>query len=57
MAQHWSIEQLEEQLVKYESALREAGMTANTVQTYVDRPRRFLKWLIGEYVPNHPTGR
>jgi hypothetical protein len=51
MAGQWTLEELHEQLARYEDALRTAGMTSSTIQTYVDRPRRFLKWLGGDYQP------
>lgn len=47
----WSAEELRDQLDRYEEALRAAGKTLNTINTYVQHPERFIKWLEGKYRP------
>ncbi|WP_158220408.1 hypothetical protein [Kineosporia sp. A_224] len=49
----WTLDELHEELKRYEAELRATTMTDSTVQTYVDRPKRFLSWLAGEYKPGH----
>ena len=51
----WTIADLEAELKEYEQALRAAGKSENTVQTYVDRPARFLRWRAGAYNPAPDT--
>lgn len=48
-ATSWTIEELEAELQRFECEARAAGLTEKTVQTYTDRPRRFLRWLAGDY--------
>lgn len=50
----WTIENLYQQLERFEEELRRAGLRDHTVETYVDRTRRFLRWLTGEYSPSGP---
>jgi hypothetical protein len=50
----WTIDELHDELRRYASELRAAGRSESTVAIYVDRPARFLRWLVGEY---HPRGR
>jgi hypothetical protein len=47
--QRYSVSELHGQLLRFERELREAGLAANSVKTYVDRSRRFLKWLEDDY--------
>jgi hypothetical protein len=47
----WTYEELHRELARFEAELREAGLADNSVKTYVDRSERFLRWLVGEYVP------
>lgn len=54
MADSWDVEGLRAELDRYRSALVAAGKVPNTVQTYVDRADRFIRWLAGEYDPTHP---
>ena len=49
--QHYSVSDLRGELLRFEHELREAGFAGNSVQTYVDRTRRFLRWLEGDYQP------
>lgn len=51
MADRWTVEELRAELDRYRSALVAAGKVPNTVQTYVDRADRFIRWLVGEYDP------
>jgi hypothetical protein len=45
----WSIEELQQELVRFEQAARAAGLEENSVHTYVDRPARFVRWLAGDF--------
>ncbi|SFB22711.1 hypothetical protein SAMN05192575_105179 [Nocardioides alpinus] len=38
-------------LADYERDLIAAGKAPDTVHTYVDRAERFIKYLVGSYVP------
>ncbi|MBA2707088.1 MAG: hypothetical protein H0U59_04705 [Gemmatimonadaceae bacterium] len=38
-------------MTKYETELRKAGKTRNTIATYVQHPERFINWLVGSYKP------
>jgi len=51
MADQWDVEALRRELDRYRAALVAAGKVPNTVQTYVDRADRFVRWLTGEYDP------
>ena len=51
MADQWDVEGLRRELGRYRAALVAAGKVPNTVQTYVDRADRFIRWLAGEYDP------
>ena len=51
MATSWDIETLRAELDRYKAALVRSGKVPNTVQTYVDRADRFIRWLAGEYDP------
>ena len=51
MKDTWTIGESRAELERFEAELRDAGMSRNTVHTYVDRADRFLRWLVGEYRP------
>ena len=51
MAKSWTIEELHEELARFERELIEAGLKPNSVHTYVDRSARFLRWLVGDFRP------
>ena len=51
MANSWTIEELRSELDRYRAELIAAGKVPNTVETYVDRADRFVRWLTGEYDP------
>ena len=44
--------ELKARLDDFERDLRLAGLSENTVHTYVDRSERFLRYLVGEYRPS-----
>jgi predicted DNA-binding transcriptional regulator AlpA len=50
-AERWTLDDLHQALDRYEQLLVSGGKSSTTVQTYVDRPRRFLRWLAGDYDP------
>lgn len=47
----WTMPELRRALVDFESDLRAAGLSDNTVTTYIDRAERFLRYLTGDYRP------
>jgi hypothetical protein len=47
----WTMPELRHALVDFESDLRAAGLSDNTVTTYIDRAERFLRYLTGDYRP------
>lgn len=51
MTNTWTMPQLREALADFERDLRRAGLSDNTVNTYVDRSERFLRYLAGDYRP------
>ena len=53
MPTSWNIEELRSrsELDRYRAELVSAGKVPNTVQTYIDRADRFIRWLVGEYDP------
>jgi hypothetical protein len=38
-------------LAQFETELRAAGLADNTVRTYADRSKYFVRWLAGNYSP------
>jgi hypothetical protein len=50
VARTWTIEELHDELARFEAELVAAGLSPGTVHTYVDRSERFLRWLNGDYV-------
>jgi hypothetical protein len=52
----WNIEELRAEIARYREALVAAGKVPNTIQTYVDRADRFVRWLAGEYNPAEDRG-
>lgn len=53
--QRYTVDELHEELRRFERELRAAGLKENSVTTYVDRTSRFLKWLNGDYQPRGPN--
>lgn len=51
MKDTWTMSELRTSLAEFERDLRGAGLSENTVNTYVDRSERFLRYLVGEYRP------
>jgi hypothetical protein len=49
MTEPWTIAELGEELDRFESAARHAGLAEASVRTYVDRSRIFVRWLAGDY--------
>lgn len=47
----WTTRELHDQLDRFEAELRSAGLAENTIRTYVDRSRYFVRWLEGDYSP------
>ena len=45
----WTIAELEAELDRFEAEARQAGRKENTVRTYVDRSRIFVRWLARDY--------
>jgi hypothetical protein len=48
----WTIGELRAALTQFEGDLKAARFAPNTVQTYIDRAERFLRYLTGDYVPD-----
>jgi hypothetical protein len=53
--QRYTVDELHEELRRFERELRVAGLKENSVTTYIDRTSRFLKWLNGDYRPRGPN--
>ncbi len=53
--QHWSGDELLTEVQAFERELRAAGLSDNTVSTYVGRADTFVRWLRGEYSPIGPN--
>jgi len=50
----WTLADLYAEIERFEEELRRAGLREASIQTYVDRARRFLRWLDGAYAPLGP---
>ncbi len=46
---NWTIDDLKEELERFEREARAAGLAENSVRTYVDRSRIFVRWLDNDY--------
>ncbi len=53
----WTVEDLFEELGRFEEALTQAGLTESSVGTYVGRSHYFIRWLAGDYEPRGPQGQ
>ena len=51
----WNDDDLSAEFGRYEARAIANGMTGNSLQTYVDRVGRFLRWRIGDYRPRGVT--
>jgi hypothetical protein len=49
MKDTWTLEELFDHLDRFEEAARAAGLAENSVRTYVDRSRYFVRWLAGDF--------
>lgn len=49
----WTAEDLRNEVGRYEKAIRDADMTPETVESYVNRANRFIAWLDGDWKPHH----
>jgi hypothetical protein len=47
----WTTEELYADLERFRAELIAAGKADHTVQTYVDRAQRYIRWLDGKYDP------
>lgn len=59
MNQHsgpWTANQLRDLLEQFESELRDAELSENTIRTYVDRSTYFVRWLDNDFHPRGPNG-
>lgn len=56
MADSWTLQDLHEELKRFEQAARRAGLKEPSVRTYVDRSRIFVRWLAGDYEFRGPNG-
>lgn len=45
----WTIADLMDELERFEGEARAAGLKENSVRTYVDRSRYFVRWLAGDF--------
>jgi hypothetical protein len=52
----WTNDELLAELHRYERECQGAGLLPNSVHSYVDYARRFLRWRIGDYRPRDATG-
>lgn len=52
----WTVEELRQELDRFERELRDADLAENTVNTYVQRSEIFVRWLAGDYKPRGPQG-
>ncbi len=53
--ERWSGDDLITKVQAFEKELRAAGLSENTVNTYVGRAETFVRWLRGEYSPTGPN--
>lgn len=50
----WTIKDLYAELAEFELVLRAKGLRDSSIDTNVDRTRRFIRWLDGDYEPSGP---
>jgi len=50
----WTISELNESLDIYEQELRDKGLRRSSINTYVQHPERFIRWLDNAYSPQGP---
>lgn len=51
---HWTIQDLWDDLAPFEQELEAAGLKPASIRTYVGRTKFFLRWLTGDYRPTGP---
>ena len=49
-----TISELNESLDIYEQELRDKGLRRSSINTYVQHPERFIRWLADDYSPQGP---
>ncbi len=52
----WTTSELNTALDVYEQELRDRGLRRNTINTYVQHPERFIRWLANASTPQGPGG-
>ena len=50
----WTISELNDSLDIYEQELRDKGLRRSSINTYVQHPERFIRWLDNNYSPQGP---
>ena len=50
----WTISELNDSLDTYEQELRSKGLRRSSINTYVQHPERFIRWLDNAYSPQGP---
>ena len=50
----WTTSELTEALDLYEQELRDKGLRRSSINTYVQHPERFIRWLADDYSPQGP---
>ena len=50
----WTISELNDSLDIYEQELRSKGLRRSSINTYVQHPERFIRWLDNAYSPQGP---
>jgi len=53
----WTIDELRQDLRRFEDELIEANLKPLTIETYVQRSDTFLRWLDGKYEPSGPLAQ
>ncbi len=51
----WTIEELRQDLSRFEDELIEANLRPSSVETYISGSGTFLRWLDGKYEPSGPN--
>ena len=51
----WIIDELRDDLRRFEDELVEANLKPSSVETHVGRSNTFLRWLDGKYEPQGPN--
>ena len=51
MEKSWTLDELRDELDRWERELVAAGKTRSTVATYIGRTEMFLRWLNDTYTP------